>query len=370
MNYEDILLTPQTAVFQAVALLCNLLPVLVIFGFFGYQWFIAYTYRQAYNRHLQGDIFGALRGFNRLLRFSPRNAAGYYGRSLVQLARGDYDAALDDNTRAVLRKPRLAEFRRQRGMVYLTCGQQDKALEDFNEVLRQEPENTAALNNRGQLNTRREFYSAALDDFTQAITLLRHFGTKAKKFAPYMGIRRENMTAISLQLADALIRRGHIYEQLGEVENAALDFAEAERIEIKELAEFAYRASAYHSARKYERALADYNKVLEISPNLTFLKADRAEAYFALGQLENALDDFKAAYTVSSVSPFVIGGLSITYHALGQVEDARRLWELLLAKDSLYRDADWVKWRLNWAEPLAAEARRLITSLEGSPQAA
>jgi hypothetical protein len=50
---------------------------------------------------------------------------------------------------------------------------------------------------------------------------------------------------------------------------------------------------------------------------------------------------------------------------LGNVEQAHEIWLDLVDEDEGFRDPDWFRKALNWAEPLAEEARRLIDGLSG-----
>jgi tetratricopeptide (TPR) repeat protein len=86
--------------------------------------------------------------------------------------------------------------------------------------------------------------------------------------------------------------------------------------------------------------------------------------YFAMGNFEAALRDFERSHELDSEFKWAIAGLAITHHALGHVEKARKLWRRLLAQDERYRDADWVKQKLNWPDPLVEEARKLIAGLD------
>jgi tetratricopeptide (TPR) repeat protein len=82
-----------------------------------------------------------------------------------------------------------------------------------------------------------------------------------------------------------------------------------------------------------------------------------------LKQYQLALSDFQKSLDLRPGYYFALAGLAITYHALGQVEEARRLWNELIAEDSRYRDAEWVKKELNWVDALVEEARKLIAKL-------
>jgi tetratricopeptide (TPR) repeat protein len=367
MNYEDIPLPPPMIVFQIIAQLCNLLPLLAIVGFFGYQWFTVDTIRRAKKLFLKGDLTGAKAALNRLLSISPRNADGYYGRGMVELTLGNQDAAIADYSRAVVRKPKNTEFRCARATAYQLFGESESAIADFDEALRLDPENLQAYTKRGSQHEQRGECLLALDDYNHAIEWASKYATKAKKFTPYM-MNRQNVHALESLLADARIRRGHCYRQMGDEERACADFAAADSYTPNEMSEYLVVAQANYSAGRFEQSLACYNAMLKQSPDFTLIRNDRGETYFALGRYDGALADFKRVYAANPEYVHCLAGLAITYHVLNRGDEARRLWAVLLEKDARFNDSEWVKQRLNWAEPLVAEARRLIASFEPTPE--
>ncbi len=112
------------------------------------------------------------------------------------------------------------------------------------------------------------------------------------------------------------------------------------------------------------RAIADYTEAIRLYPqDAAAYYNNRGEVYFALKQYDQALDDFKKANELMPGNKFALAGLAITHHAMGNVQEARRLWRVLIGMDEQYRDVEWVKTELNWADPLVEEARKLIAGL-------
>jgi tetratricopeptide (TPR) repeat protein len=77
--------------------------------------------------------------------------------------------------------------------------------------------------------------------------------------------------------AEAYFRRGELYAQMGQQEEAASDFSRVIELNPKEpeawyndpknALPWRKRAAAYLSLRQYEKAISDFNKVLEVNPN-------------------------------------------------------------------------------------------------------
>jgi tetratricopeptide (TPR) repeat protein len=56
--------------------------------------------------------------FAKLIEADPTSADGYYGRALVNAAKGDYDAAISDFSETIRRNPQKADAYRNRGWAY------------------------------------------------------------------------------------------------------------------------------------------------------------------------------------------------------------------------------------------------------------
>jgi len=56
-----------------------------------------------------------------------------------------------------------------------------------------------------------------------------------------------------------------------------------------------YRGLAYYLLEQYEKAIADYNKAIELAPNYAYAYNNRGIAYYALEQYERAIEDYNKA---------------------------------------------------------------------------
>jgi hypothetical protein len=87
---------------------------------------------------------------------------------------------------------------------------------------------------------------------------------------------------------------------------------------------------------------------------------NEAEDLFLDRKFETALEAFMRASSLAPLETLPVAGLAITYHALGQVTEARRLWKILIARDSRYLTPRWLRKDLHWPEALIAEAVKVI----------
>jgi tetratricopeptide (TPR) repeat protein len=82
-----------------------------------------------------------------------------------------------------------------------------------------------------------------------------------------------------------------------------------------------------------------------------------------MGRHQDALASFQKADQLKRGDKFALAGIAISYHALGEPAEAQRNWKSLLGRDKRYKDIEWVRRELRWADPLIAEAQKLIAEL-------
>ena len=86
----------------------------------------------------------------------------------------------------------------------------------------------------------------------------------------------------------------------------------------------------------------------------------QGETHFVAGEYEAALSAYATASSLAPLETAPLAGLALTYHALGQVTQARRVWKVLLSRDSRYLTLRWLRTELHWPDALLAEAKKLI----------
>lgn len=86
----------------------------------------------------------------------------------------------------------------------------------------------------------------------------------------------------------------------------------------------------------------------------------QGESHFIAGEYDAALSAYATASRLAPLETAPLGGLALTYHALGQVTQARRLWKVLVARDSRYLTLRWLRTELYWPEALLTEAKKVI----------
>lgn len=223
----------------------------------------------------------AIEAFTRAVEMEPNYAEAYMKRGLAYYRSGRYTAAIADYTRTLDLKRYRADAYASRGDVYRTLGNTEQAVADYTSALKKRWNATVARK-RGGIYLQQDDLQAALSDYNAAVKRQPTPTAYYARGGVYLwGASRGDDTllkaaledmdqAIDLapQFAGAYLRRGQIYERLGDRESAAADYAAA----VKFLTEgiqtwqgepialtqaYLWRAFAYHALGQPREAEAD-----------------------------------------------------------------------------------------------------------------
>jgi len=94
-------------------------------------------------------------------------------------------------------------------------------------------------------------------------------------------------------LAAAYLNRGNFYTEQKKWELALADFNKA--ITIDPNAAYLNRGNFYTEQKKWELALADYTKAIAINPDYAQVYAKRGIIYYEIGDKQKAIENFQRA---------------------------------------------------------------------------
>jgi tetratricopeptide (TPR) repeat protein len=98
------------------------------------------------------------------------------------------------------------------------------------------------------------------------------------------------------------------------------------------------RAQILDRMKRYEDALADYTRVIEIDPNYPEYHFDRGNLLSKMGRLQEAIDNYTHAIEISPPFPEVYYNRAAAYNRLGEVEKALTDYTYLLEFDPDHLD--------------------------------
>jgi len=170
----------------------------------------------------------------------------------------------------------------ERGKAYRLLGEYDKANADFTQAIYLEPERDIAYYQRGILYIHYlEEYEQALNDFSQAIYL-----------------RPDTI--------HAYLERGSAYILVENYQRAIADFDRVLALNPpSSIAAPTYvnRGVANMYRQEYQQAIDDYTRAIELDPTNALCYSNRGEAYQRLAQLDLAIADFELAVAMEPNLP-------------------------------------------------------------------
>lgn len=179
--------------------------------------------------------------------------------------KGDFEKSLNLQDEILKANPNDAWAHCNKGVCYSELGRHEEAIPEYDQAINIVPTFIKAYINRGISLFETECPENAINDFTKAAELSD--GSDASCFN----------------------WRGRCFSELGNHEQAIIDYSEAIRLNPDSIKGYFNRANAYNELGDSDAALRDINDVLKISPNF-------AEAYFHRSRIYDSLGETKLAY--------------------------------------------------------------------------
>ncbi|NES23214.1 MAG: tetratricopeptide repeat protein, partial [Symploca sp. SIO3E6] len=87
-------------------------------------------------------------------------------------------------------------------------------------------------------------------------------------------------------------------------------------------APYYYRGNSYYDKGKLDKAIVDYNRVLEINPEFAFVYNNRGLAYSDKGELDQAITDYNQAVKINPKDAVVYNNRGFAYSNKGEIDQA------------------------------------------------
>ena len=236
-----------------------------------------------------GDAMGAAEDYGAAARIDPLNPLAHAGQAQSLSAQGDVEGAIEALTRALDIAGDHPDYLAERARLYLDLQNIEPALADLERAVAAAPE---------RLGVRLLYadvlrFAERLDDALAVVNAL---------------IEDEPGLPLAYEL------RASIRMSLGDEPGALEDLAVAIAIDPSDASAYAARALLHHQAERYQEAIADYDRSLELRPNDAGILNNRADARMLLGDLDLALEDIEAAVAANPE-------LGIAHYTRGQILD-------------------------------------------------
>ena len=249
----------------------------------------------------------AIKAFDEAIKQNdPKNVyLAWYGKGLMLFALREHQTATEALQQAINTLPKREDLKKfhssilqLQSVVYRYLENYEQALTVINQAISLFPNNPNHYNEKYVVLSRLKRYDEGLAAITQAIDL-------APRAAWYSN-------------------RGNLYSDLQKYELALSDYNKAININPNYAKAYLNRGNLYHNQQKYELALADYNKAIKINPNLVEAYYNRGSLYSDLQKYELALSDYNKAIELDS-------NLAEAYSNRGNIYYYQQKYELALA---------------------------------------
>src|SRR5918999_1680126 len=165
--------------------------------------------------------------------------------------------------------------------------------------------------------------------------------------------------------AEALRCRARAHRNLGRYDEALADFNRAIELDPDRAWAIASRGQTYQALRRFDEALADFARAIELDPDRDWAIADRGETYRLAGRFDEALADFARALELDPDDGWAIAHRGQTYQALRRYDEALADFNRAIELDP---DQDWYQYLCALTHlargETAAAATRLAQAVE------
>ena len=158
-------------------------------------------------------------------------------------------------------------------------------------------------------------------------------------FARYLTCLINDAALDSADLAGAHSRRATIYLELRRYEQALTDYNRAMDLDPGNARAIASHAETYRLMARYDEALADFNRAIDIDPGDAWAIGSRGQTFRALKRYDAALADYNRAVDLDPDQSWIIGGRAQTYRLMDRHEEAMADYNRALDLDP---DQSWI----------------------------
>lgn len=187
-----------------------------------------------------GRLGEAIDYFTRVITINPLDSFAYFDRGLAYESSGKYCDAIADFTRAIKIDPGNVDNYFLRAIAYDKIGNYDLAVADYNKTIEIENDNSDAHYYKARIHIKQGNYPAGIEELNLAISY-------------------------SKDNAKAYGSRGWARALSGDYKNAVSDLELSIAIDSAYLEAYYYRAWVMADRLLFDKALADYRKILRLN---------------------------------------------------------------------------------------------------------
>ncbi|WP_043997703.1 tetratricopeptide repeat protein, partial [Microcystis aeruginosa] len=246
--------------------------------------------------HRLGRYEEAIKAFDEAIKQNESENVylAWYGKGLALGYLDKYQPAIEAFQQAINTLPKRENLKNFHSSILQKQSVVYRYLGDFSKIAGTERE-------------ARENYEQALTVINQAISLVpNNPNSYNEKYAVLSELKRydEGLAAITqaINLAPRAVwyyNRGILYYNQQKYDLALSDYNKAIEINPNYAEAYYNRGNLYSDLQKYDLALSDYSKVIDINPNLAQAYNNRGNLYYNLQKYDLALSDYSKAIDIN-----------------------------------------------------------------------
>jgi tetratricopeptide (TPR) repeat protein len=190
-----------------------------------------------------------------------------------------------------------------KGMEYAVQGKFNEAKEEFEKALKVDTFKAPILSRDGHIIISKSSLKRAI-----------------KVIEDLTGKRIEKKTAIH-------IFKGKVHSDKGQFDRAIEDYNKVLEINPRDAVAYVNRGVAYYDKGQYDQAISDYNKAIEINPRDVYAYGNRGNVYYNKGQYDKAIADYNKVIEINPRDADAYYNRGIAHEAKSQYDKACSDWK-------------------------------------------
>ncbi len=282
----------------------------------------------------EGDNKSAEKAFSEAIKFNPENTLAWDNRGVAYINQKKYTQAIADFDKAIELNPNFYMAYDNCSYAYTELKKYEQAIQYSNKAIELNPKYAIAWNNRGAAKSWLHLMREAIADYDKAIELkpnyIQAYENRSKAhnaLGNYEKANEDRQRAEHLKWsnenADKIIDKALSLEERGDFKGALKLLDEATKLYPDNQFILVNRGNIYNNSfRDYEKAIADYNKTIEINPKFSWPYLNRAIAYGRLKRWDEAIVDYGRAIELDLNYADAYNGRAWSYCQIGKFEEA------------------------------------------------
>ncbi len=295
------------------------------------------------------DYEGALLELNKSIELNPHFFISYYNRGNIKLKLGDFQGSINDCNKAIEIIPNFVLAYIVRGIAKFKLKDNKGAIYDFNKSIEIDNNFASAYIGRGLVKADLKDINGAINDFDKAIEIdpkneqfyisrggIKYFSgfkeqgcqdfEKAKELGFLDAQTLINKFCNHIQTSEEYFKSAIAKERIKDYKGALADYNKAIEINPDLVKAYNNRGNIKSDLKDYDGAISDFNKALEINPKDVFAYSNRGLAKAKIKDYNGAIFDFNIAISIdpNDISSYM--GRGITQQMIGNKKQACSDW--------------------------------------------